>query len=179
MSTPLLYWKQLYAELKSRAVCVDIERTRFNGPIAVVGWRSEPRDGLVECNHFVRGQNLTGENLRRAFQGHKLFISYNGLVYDLPAIEKEFPGVFPPDKQVLDLYILSKKLGMNTGLKTLKATFGIDRLDGDVKKGGAGRLWQRYETHRDQRALNLLLAYNKQDTVNLYPLAEKLMGFIG
>ena len=86
--------------------------------------------------------------------------------------------MFPPDKQVLDLYILSKKLGMNTGLKTLEATFGIERLDGEVKKGSAIRLWQRYETHRDQRALDLLLVYNKQDTVNLYPLAERLMSFI-
>ena len=66
MSTSLLYWKKLYAELKAKSVCIDIERARFNGHIAVIGLY-EPRDGLVECIHFVRGQNLTAENLRRAF----------------------------------------------------------------------------------------------------------------
>ena len=58
-------------------------------------------------------------------------------------------------------------------------TLGIDRLDGNLKRGHTIRLWQQYEQRRDDDALNVLLAYNKQDTVNLYPLAEKLMGFVG
>ncbi len=177
MSTSLFFWKKLYAKLKDTAVCIDIERTRFSGPIAMIGWY-EPRDGIVDCNHFVKGQNLTHENLRRAFQRHKLLITFNGLHYDIPAIEKEFPGVFFQGRQILDLYILSRKLQLSASLKTLETTFGIERLDGNVKKGSAIRLWQRYEQHHDKEALNLLLAYNKQDTVNLYPLAERLMALI-
>ena len=70
MTRPLSYWKNLYEELKGSAICIDIERTQFNGPIAVVGW-AEPRDGLAECNHLVRGASLTWVNLRELFSRYR------------------------------------------------------------------------------------------------------------
>ena len=44
-----------------------------------------------------------------------------------------------------------------------------------IRKGSAIQLWQRYEQLHDQWALDMLLAYNRQDTINLYPLAEAMM----
>lgn len=177
MTRPLSYWKNLYEELKGSAICIDIERAQFNRPIAVVGW-AEPRDGLVECNHLVRGTSLTLANLRELFSRYRLLITFNGRSYDIPAIDREFPGAIGSGRAVLDLYILARRLGLTAGLKTLESTFRIERLDGNLKKGSALRLWRRYEQQGDRHALDELLAYNKQDTVNLHPLAEELMRLI-
>jgi uncharacterized protein len=179
MSSPLIYWKDLYRKLKHQAVCIDIERTSFNGPISVIGWY-EPKDRLIECSYFIRGQNLTVENLRRTFKNYRLIITYNGRNYDIPAIEKQFPGVFPDDVRILDLYILAKKLGISTRLKVLENSLNVERADmSNIKRINPVRLWQRYEKHGDTNALMRLLEYNKQDVTNLYPLAERLTSFIG
>jgi uncharacterized protein YprB with RNaseH-like and TPR domain len=38
-------------------------------------------------------------------------------------------------------------------------------------------LWWRYQIHRDRKALDLLLEYNKEDVVNLMTLKGKLERF--
>jgi uncharacterized protein YprB with RNaseH-like and TPR domain len=38
-------------------------------------------------------------------------------------------------------------------------------------------LWWRYQTYHDRKALDLLLAYNKEDVVNLMTLRGKLERF--
>ena len=178
MSSPLIYWKKLYEQLRENAICVDIERTSFNGPIAVVGLY-EPKDGIVECRQFIRGKDLNAENLRKTLSRYKLLVTYNGLYYDIPVIEHEFPGTFAHDRKVLDLYLLSRKLQVTASLKTWENTLGIERPNGQIRKGTAIKLWQRFERYNDRKALQLLLEYNRQDTVNLYPLAERLMKFVG
>jgi uncharacterized protein len=179
MTTPLSHWINLYKRLKGKAVCLDIERTRFNGPIAVLGL-FEPKDGVVECSQLVRGRGLRGETVREALRNYELLVTYNGLRNDIPAIEKEFPGALASGRKVLDLYLFSRMMQMNAGLKTWENTLHIERpSDSIIRKGTAIRLWQRYEQLHDRRALDLLLAYNRQDTINLYPLAEGVMALSG
>lgn len=125
---------------------------------------------------LIRGQNLTRENMLWALQGCKLFITYNGIKFDLKRIREDFPGIIPYDIPVLDLYRFAKRCGIKTDLKTLENTFGIDRMEQFSKrKGIAVNLWRRYQ-NGDQEALRKLLEYNRQDTINLYPLAEELTG---
>jgi hypothetical protein len=57
-----LYWCDLCVRLKNYSVCVDIETTRFNGPISVLDLY-RPREGVIECESFVKGRNLPSENL--------------------------------------------------------------------------------------------------------------------
>jgi uncharacterized protein YprB with RNaseH-like and TPR domain len=178
MDNSIRYWAGVYRQLKNNAVCIDIERASFNGPISVIGWY-EPKEGVIECDYFIRGQNLNAENLRKILGKYKLFITYNGLYYDVPAIQKEFPGVIPKDFLVLDLYLFAKRLNLNTNLKVLENTLKVERsYEGTLKKGRTIRLWQRYEKYGDAQALNRLLEYNKQDVVNLYPLAEELTSMV-
>ena len=178
MDNSLRYWGDLYRRQKSNAVCIDIERASFNGPISVIGWY-EPKDGVIECNFFIKGKNLNAENLRKTLSKYKLVITYNGLYYDIPVIQREFPGVFPKDIRVLDLYLFARKLNLDTNLKVLENTLHVERsYEGTLKKGRTTRLWQRYEKYGDRQALNRLLEYNKQDVVNLYPLAEELISMV-
>ncbi|MBN2458569.1 ribonuclease H-like domain-containing protein [Candidatus Woesearchaeota archaeon] len=175
MQDSLSYWAAAYARYKHAALCIDIETVRFNGPVSVVG-TYRPADGLVEYVPFIRGQNLTPENLRDAFSGVRMLVTYNGLCFDVPKIRKDFPGVLPDDVVVFDLYRFALKLDINTNLKVLENTFGVDRTNLLTQKRGiANKLWRQYEERGNAEALRQLLDYNKDDTINLYPLAEKLV----
>jgi len=178
MVLPLSHWKKLYQELKHQALCIDVEATYWDGPISVIGVY-RPKDGEIEYYSFVRGVNLTPENLKQIFTGCKLLITFNGMNYDVPEIEKQFPGVLPKNIPVIDLYLLARNLNLDTNLKVLEKTFNIFRLESvDNKRRISTKLWRKYEQKKNQRALNMLIEYNRQDTINLYPLAEKIMEMI-
>jgi uncharacterized protein len=173
MVLPLNHWCELYAKLKHAALCLDIETTGWNKPISIIGLY-RPQDGIPEVIQLIRGENLTRDNLRWALQGCKLFITYNGIKFDLPRIRAEFSGVIPYNIPVLDLYRFAKRCGMKTVLITLENTFRIERMEPFSKrKGIAVKLWKRYQLG-DRESLRRLLEYNRQDTINLYPLAEEL-----
>lgn len=173
MVRSLRVWCDLYDRLKYQALCVDIETTCFNGPISVVG-TYQPKPGVIEAESFIKGQNLSTQNLKTAFSNCRLLVTFNGLRFDIPHIKKWFPGAIP-NVPVIDLYLFAKKLDLNASLKTLEHTFRIDRFNATDKRGIAIKLWKRYERYHDPKALDELLRYNQQDTVNLYPLAEQLV----
>jgi uncharacterized protein YprB with RNaseH-like and TPR domain len=178
MVKTLVYWSQLYEKLKFESFCLDIETAKYNGPISVVGLY-QPADGQVEFVSLVRGDTLTLENLKSALQNVKMLITYNGLRHDIPMIKREFPGAIPEGIPVIDLYLFARRLEMNTNLKVLENTMRIDRLEDSSKRRGlAIRRWRRYREHDDHDALAKLLEYNRQDTINLYPLAEELVGLV-
>jgi uncharacterized protein YprB with RNaseH-like and TPR domain len=175
MTASLLYWCEVYKKLKYEALCLDVETEGFNKPISVVGLY-QPKDGLVEHTFFVRGKDLTLENLKQAFKSCKLLITYNGLSLDIPKIKQEFPGAIPENIPVLDLYLFARKLGLDTNLKVLETTLNIDRLFEHTKRRFiAAKLWRKYSLGKNQQALLTLIEYNKQDTINLYPIAEQLV----
>jgi len=175
MVQSLLYWCELYKWFKTKAVCIDIETTCFNGSIAVVGIY-RPKEGKIEYESYVRGINLSDENLRKALDGCMMLITYNGIVFDVQRINREFPGIIPDKIPVIDLYRFACRLGMKTNLKILENTLGVERSEDFTKKRRiAVKLWKRYEKYKDQKALEMLVEYNREDTVNLYPIAEALV----
>lgn len=177
MVLPLHCWRELYERHKKTALCLDIEVSRANGPISVLGLY-QPKEGSIECQQFVKGKDLNRENLAQAFAGCTMLITFNGRKFDVPRIKREFLGVIP-NVPIIDLYLFARRLGLKANLKVLENTFGIDRIDPRTKRRGiAVKLWKRYVTYGDEKALALLLEYNKQDTVNLYPLAEELMQIV-
>ena len=124
----------------------------------------------------MKGRNLSYENLKKAFAGCKMLVTYNGIIFDVPKIRQEFPGIISEGIPIIDLYRFARKLGMNTNLKVLENTLGIERLEDYQKKRNiAVRLWKRFAQYNDARALSMLLEYNRQDTINLYPIAEELV----
>jgi uncharacterized protein YprB with RNaseH-like and TPR domain len=65
-------------------------------------------------------------------------------------------------------------VGVGGGLKKIEKFFGIDRgEDTDGLTGyDAVLLWRRWEMTRNQGALDKLVAYNREDVVNMERLAE-------
>ena len=167
--------KSLYEKFKHQAICLDCEAEGMNHRLTVVCFYT-PRDGKIEATSLVRGKDLSRENIKKALFGCKLLITYNGASSDLKWIEREFPGVISTNIPHLDIYFLAKALGLETNLKVLETTLNIDRIDKNTKKRFiAGKLWKKYKRNGDEKALATLIEYNKQDTINLYPIAEELM----
>ncbi len=178
MQQPLSYWCGKYRELLDHALCLDIETTGWNQSISVIGLY-RPASGVPEILQLVRGKDLTKENVQAAFSGAQLLITYNGFALDIKRINEEFPGCIPKGIIVFDLFYVAQRLGIHTDLKVLENTFGIERLDEFSKrKYIAVKLWKQYQRRNDLTALSKLLEYNRQDTINLYPLAEELCGLV-
>jgi uncharacterized protein YprB with RNaseH-like and TPR domain len=69
---------------------------------------------------------------------------------------------------------LLRRLGYKGGLKNVEAQLGIERLPETQGLDGrdAIRLWWQWRDYGSERALELLLSYNREDVVNLLPLLE-------
>lgn len=174
---PLSYWASLYRTYQHFSLCLDIETEGINKPITVVGLY-QPKPGIPEVTQLIQGSTLTPGNLHDSLGRPELIITFNGLNMDIPRIRQEFPHVIPENIKILDLYRIAKRLNLNCSLTTLEQTFNIDRLDDYSKrKHIAVKLWKQH-LQGHPWALQRLLEYNKQDTINLYPLAEQLCQII-
>jgi uncharacterized protein YprB with RNaseH-like and TPR domain len=114
--------------------------------------------------HYVAGHNL--DRFPDDLQHYKVLITYNGKCFDIPFIENVFR--IKVDHAHLDLRYILASLGYKGGLKACESALGINRgvmtgLDGWY----APLLWREYKLHDDIKALETLLAYNIEDTVNL------------
>lgn len=168
------YWIGQYEKNKHAALCLDIETDGIHGPITVVGLY-QPKDGPIEHSFLVNGRDLTIENLKRALIGCRMLITFNGIRSDIPKLRSSYPSVLPDNIAIIDLYYWSLKLGIGTSLKVLEGMFDIFRIDEYTKRRHiATKLWRRWRDKGDRWALAKLIEYNRQDTINLYPLATSL-----
>lgn len=165
------HWRA-YPEFSDDAAFVDIETTGlgWDSRITVIGIYDRK-----EARTFVRGIDL--EDAAEALSSYKMLITYNGACFDLPFIEKEFPGLsFKETHFHIDLRYPLSRIGLKGGLKLIEQSLGIVRPDGVAGIDGfeAVRLWNRYERRKDQNALQTLLAYNREDIVNLETIIDQV-----
>jgi len=119
---------------------------------------------------YVRGRDL--EQFAHDIQGYDLLVTYNGKSFDLPFIRRELRVAL--DVPHVDLRHVCASVGLHGGLKGAERLAGIKRssdLDG-VDGFVAVMLWAEYEKSGDPRALETLIAYNLEDTINLLPLSQ-------
>ena len=85
------HWR-LYDFFKEEAVFLDIETNGLSNSnyITVVGLFNG-----VDTKIMVRGINLDFNALKQELKKYKLIVSFNGSVFDMPFIEKRYPGVLP------------------------------------------------------------------------------------
>ena len=172
---PRDHWR-LYGWLRDRAVYLDIETAGGPfGDVTVVGLYAEGR-----MTSLVRGDSLTQDRLRAELSRYDLLITFFGSAFDLPYLKASYPRL-TFDQPHIDLCFLARRLGLRGGLKQIEPLAGIERsgplrgLDG----WDAVRLWNRWRCGHDEAALELLLAYNAADAMNLQPLAEFLCDELG
>ena len=159
------HWR-LYPHFKGRAAFFDIEADGDRVPtVASVFDRSGPRT-------FIRGRNL--DELPAALAESELWVSFNGSVFDVPALVAHF-GKLPRPALHLDLRFLCQRIRLNGGLKSIEDRLGLSRplhLRG-VAGFDAILLWRAYQETGDVEALRFLVEYNLYDSINLRSVVER------
>lgn len=168
------HWR-LFEAFKGSTACLDIETSGLMPEAGGYPTAVGIYDGYdYKC--LVRGNGLTPENLKDELEGYKYLITFFGSVFDIPFLKKTVPGI-SLDMPHFDLCFGARRLGLKGGLKRLEASLGMKRpedIDG-MDGYDAVRLWDAAR-RGSREALDLLVAYNKEDTVNLWHIAEVLYG---
>ena len=167
------HWR-CYEEFRRRAIYLDIETTGTStrAPITVIGLYDGRR-----MHSLVSGQNLTEDNLMAILERAEAVVTFNGASFDLPAIERAFPGSIPPVPHI-DLKHLLRRLGRTGGLKAIERDMGVERdlriqyLTGQ----DAVYLWRLWRKRGTWNALEALKEYNAEDCINLKTLADEACG---
>ena len=154
-------WR-LFPEFRDSTVYLDIETTgldrHFNEITTIATYDCQT------IKTYVQGQNL--DDFVEDIQEYDVIVSYNGKSFDGPFIESYFN--IRLDHAHIDLRFILHSLGFRGGLKGCERQLGLDRgvlrnIDGFF----AVLLWDEFRRTDDQKALDTLLAYNVQDTINL------------
>ncbi len=155
-------WR-LLADFAAQAAYLDVE-TDARSQVTLVALLDASGPRL-----FVRGRNLPA--FPEAARAARLLVTFNGLSFDAPVLERAFPGWRAPLAH-LDLRHLFARLRMGGGLKWLEQETGLSRPE--HLRGLAGRdavrLWEAHESG-EPGALRLLAEYNGWDVLNLPTLA--------
>lgn len=138
---------------------LDIETTglsRYYDHITLIGWSF-----LNEFDVYYQG--LTKEPLIAAFKRAKAVVTFNGAIFDLPFIAKEFPELSFPLCHI-DLRFFSRRFGFSGGQKNIEREIGFQRSAAAEKVTGemAPVLWHQYKEGRST-ALRRLITYNQFD----------------
>jgi len=158
-------WR-LFGEFRNRIGYLDIETTGLGSETDHVTTLSLFGGGRLRT--YIHGQNL--ESFLDDVLEFPILASYNGKCFDIPFLERQFQIRF--HQAHIDLRYVLHGLGYRGGLKGCEQQLGIGRHDLEGVDGfWAVLLWQEYQRTGNSRALDTLLAYNIEDTVNL----ERLM----
>jgi len=164
-------WR-LYDFFKEDAIFLDIETTGLSkdfDDITLLGLYNGFNTKIM-----VKGINLDYNALKKELQKYKLIVTFNGAVFDLPFIEKIYPGLLPTIPN-FDVRAITNRLGLIGGLKNIEKALTIKRSH-NVEKfygGDALTLWKMYRATGDEYYLNLLIEYNEYDIINLKIVAEQ------
>jgi uncharacterized protein YprB with RNaseH-like and TPR domain len=117
---------------------------------------------------FVKGEDL--EEFPAALAPVRLLVTFFGTGFDLPMLKRRFPDL-PFDQLHVDLCYALKRLGYRGGLKKIETDLGLARAAETQGLSGwdAIRLWREYALG-SREALDLLLAYNREDVLNMREL---------
>jgi len=155
---------------------LDIETTGLSPSdceITVVGIHLCNGDE-AKCVQLV-GRDITPESILETLKGVDIIYTYNGQQFDLPFIHRRvginLAEIFPHHDLMYDCW----RNNLYGGFKAVERQLGIARALTEVNGYQAVLLWWRYVDSFDLDALNALLAYNKEDVVNLRILKERLL----
>lgn len=159
---------------------LDIETTGLSPrdcQITVVGIHFANGDAsrLVQ----LVGDEISADSVLAALREVSIIHTYNGSRFDLPFIHYHTRLNLVRRFRHRDLMYDCWRHNLRGGLKAVERQLGITRQLTEVNGLVAVRLWWRYVNDYDEAALSTLLAYNKEDVVNLQALKEKLLRMDG
>jgi len=159
------HWRT-YNDFKDEAVFLDIETGR-RGEVTVIGLFNN-----FETKTMIRGINLDKKILESELKKYKLLITFNGKTFDMPVLKKYFNIQLKIPH--IDLLHVCRRINLDGGLKEIEKTLNIKRnkILKHVKGHDAAELWRCFNATGDQDFLDMLIAYNEEDCINLKTIAE-------
>ncbi|MDR1545787.1 MAG: ribonuclease H-like domain-containing protein [Deltaproteobacteria bacterium] len=146
---------------------LDIETTGLslkNNTITLVGWSIGGRFEVYIA------ELDTPDRLIKAMAEAKALVTFNGKLFDVKFLEKEFPDIRLPRTHV-DLRFLGQRVGLRGGQKAIEKFLGLSR-PGDVSVGSdASALWRKFKSG-DDSALRKLINYNHADVEGMKPIFD-------
>ena len=121
------------------------------------------------------GMDINRSNILETLRGVDIIYTYNGKRFDLPFIYSRLGINLADIFEHRDLMFECWNNRLFGGFKSVERQLGINRQLTEVNGLEAIRLWWRYIDCFDRDALDTLLAYNREDIVNLKALKEKLL----
>ncbi len=123
------------------------------------------------------GADASAGNLLEALGGVASIYTYNGRRFDLPFIKGSIGVDLAGLYEHYDLMYDCWECNLYGGFKSVERQLGIPRELKGISGWDAVLLWQRYR-RGDEQALATLLAYNREDVVNLKVLRERLGAYM-
>lgn len=159
-----------YLKYPSHTLFLDIETeglSKEKNEITIIGIL---RHG---CYYpFINGFNL--EKSLNFLISTPIWVTFGGENFDLPFIKKKFPFLKTPYVH-LDLYYLSREVGLKGGLKKIEKFLGIERETEGLNGYDAVKLWDKWQKEKNKEALRRLILYNKEDVINLKKILDHLI----
>lgn len=157
-----------FPDFRDRCVYLDIETDGGQSGDAIT------MIGLYDGSEFtalVKGRDL--DRFPEIISRYSMIVTFFGASFDIPMVQKRFRNLRLEQLHV-DLCPTLKRLGYRGGLKKIEKQLGIARGDDTDGLNGldAIRLWKRYTVLREESSLETLIAYNREDVVNMERLAE-------
>lgn len=140
-------------------IFLDIETTglsRYYDYITLVGWS-------INAEYGVCIKGTSSDKLMQALDRAKIIVTFNGSIFDIPFLKKEFRGIKIPKTHV-DLRFFGKRVGLAGGQKDIEKQLNIKRPKdlADIQGEAAPVLWYEY-VYGDMDALRKLISYNHAD----------------
>ncbi len=136
--------------------------------ITIVGWM---RDGTYDFH--VTGEPAT--RLVEALQDATALVTFNGTLFDLRFLRKEFAGLVIPPLHV-DLRYLAKRADPSGGQKVIERLLGLPQRTNakDIDGAEAVLLWHRYQ-RGDKSSLRQLIEYNRYDVLGMCGILDEVL----
>ena len=154
---------------------LDIETTGLSpcaDAITVVGIYREYPDGF-HLRQLI-GSEIMRDSVESILDGVTTLYTYNGIRFDAVFLESQLQLEWSPSLVHRDLMYACWNHHLYGGLKVVEQRLGIARQLQGVSGREAVSLWWRYVRQGDATALHTLLAYNREDVLNLKVLRERL-----
>lgn len=161
-------------------LCKDYRNHR----ITVIGIRilEAASDSFLQ----IVGEDISKEKLMQALDGVERLVTYNGrslpdkvkgyIGFDFPVIAAQLGVVLDKEFKHVDLCPVCWRAGYWGGQKAVEQALGLKRTLPGKDGAWADTAWKRYEASKDEKHLNELLIYNKEDVFMLRRIEEALTG---
>lgn len=138
---------------------LDIETTglsRYYDTITLIGWSKGKEYGV-----FIKGDS--DKALRSVLSNSKAIVTFNGSIFDLPFIRKEFKDINIPTCHI-DLRFFARRVGLSGGQKEIEKILEVKRPRNisDIEGKTAALLSYQYRWG-SLSALKRLITYNHAD----------------